>query len=296
MSTTIQIIEYSVKSIAVIGDTKNIKDELKELGGRWNPNLKDKNNQPMKGWIFSKKKLPEVEKLLNISDKEVIPEVPIEVPIEVSDEEVSKEDKEIQELKRLLVQKDKEIEELKELNEKLMTEKFEYDPVEAPEKFTGNSIVFFEDNSIQVLENTPVGHEDIESWLGSYRGEKTFPEIWQEFVGEVTVVRSKVSNEDWDIEEEEEEIIPEIPEIPKIPKVPIFVPEEEVSDKEVIPEIPDEIPEEVPDLSKMTYKELKRKATDMNIKGRSKLKNKSILIKAITQQYKYHHQIMAIFT
>ena len=30
--STIQIIKYSVKSIAVIGNTTNIKEELKELG------------------------------------------------------------------------------------------------------------------------------------------------------------------------------------------------------------------------------------------------------------------------
>lgn len=46
---SVQIINYSDKAIAVIGDTKPYKDKLKELGGRWNPNL----NCGM-GWIFSK--------------------------------------------------------------------------------------------------------------------------------------------------------------------------------------------------------------------------------------------------
>lgn len=45
-----QIIDYSEKSIAVIGDTKEIKDQLKALGGRFNGKL-----SCGAGWIFSKK-------------------------------------------------------------------------------------------------------------------------------------------------------------------------------------------------------------------------------------------------
>ena len=55
----INIVDYSEKSFAVIGDTKEYKEDFKNLHGRWNPNLKCG-----KGWIFSKKRLVEVQKLI----------------------------------------------------------------------------------------------------------------------------------------------------------------------------------------------------------------------------------------
>lgn len=54
-----QVIDYSEKAIAVVGDTRDIKDKLKALGGRFNPKL-----SCGAGWIFSKKQRAEVEKLL----------------------------------------------------------------------------------------------------------------------------------------------------------------------------------------------------------------------------------------
>jgi hypothetical protein len=54
-----QIVDYSDKAIAVIGNTKPIKDLLKELGGRFNMYL-----SCGAGWIFPKAKRSEVEKLL----------------------------------------------------------------------------------------------------------------------------------------------------------------------------------------------------------------------------------------
>lgn len=48
----IQIIQYSEKSIAVIGDTKPIKDKLKELGGSFNFRL-----TCGAGWIFPMSKI-----------------------------------------------------------------------------------------------------------------------------------------------------------------------------------------------------------------------------------------------
>lgn len=54
-----QIIDYSEKAVAVMGDTRDIKDKLKELGGRFNPRL-----SCGAGWVFSKKQRAEVEKLL----------------------------------------------------------------------------------------------------------------------------------------------------------------------------------------------------------------------------------------
>ena len=46
----LNIVEYSEKSIAVIGDTKPFKDDLKALGGKWNSNL-----SCGPGWIFGTK-------------------------------------------------------------------------------------------------------------------------------------------------------------------------------------------------------------------------------------------------
>ena len=56
------IVEYSDKSIAVVGDTKAIKDELKKLGGRFNGRL-NVGDKKVAGWIFPKSKRAEVEKL-----------------------------------------------------------------------------------------------------------------------------------------------------------------------------------------------------------------------------------------
>lgn len=55
-----QIIDYSEKAFAVVGDTKAIKDELKAIGGRFNFRL-----SCGAGWIFSKKCLADVQTLLN---------------------------------------------------------------------------------------------------------------------------------------------------------------------------------------------------------------------------------------
>ena len=55
----IEIIDYSEKAFAVIGDTRAIKETLKELGGRFNPRL-----SCGCGWIFSKKSLEDVKRVL----------------------------------------------------------------------------------------------------------------------------------------------------------------------------------------------------------------------------------------
>lgn len=55
----ITIIDYSEKAIAVIGNTKPLKEELKELGGRFNFRL-----SCGAGWIFSKKDEDKVRKFL----------------------------------------------------------------------------------------------------------------------------------------------------------------------------------------------------------------------------------------
>ena len=57
----VQIIDYSEKAIAVVGDTRAIKDTLKTLGGRFNAHL-----TCGAGWIFSKAKEATIRKALNI--------------------------------------------------------------------------------------------------------------------------------------------------------------------------------------------------------------------------------------
>lgn len=57
---TVQIIEYSEKAIAVIGETKPIKEGLKTLGGSFNFRL-----TCGAGWIFPKSKLEEVTAFLS---------------------------------------------------------------------------------------------------------------------------------------------------------------------------------------------------------------------------------------
>lgn len=54
-----QIIDYSAKAIAVIGDTKPYKEELKAAGGSFNPRL-----TCGAGWVFSKSRLEQVKALL----------------------------------------------------------------------------------------------------------------------------------------------------------------------------------------------------------------------------------------
>lgn len=55
----VAIIDYSEKAIAVVGDTKPIKDQLKELGGKFNFRL-----SCGAGWIFPKSKLSDIQNLL----------------------------------------------------------------------------------------------------------------------------------------------------------------------------------------------------------------------------------------
>jgi hypothetical protein len=61
-----KLVEYSEKAIAVFGNTKPIKDKLKELGGRFNPFLID-NGKKCAGWVFAKSKRPELTQMLNIN-------------------------------------------------------------------------------------------------------------------------------------------------------------------------------------------------------------------------------------
>ena len=57
----LQIIDYSEKAIAIVGDTRAIKETLKTLGGRFNSHL-----SCGAGWIFSKAKEATLREALNM--------------------------------------------------------------------------------------------------------------------------------------------------------------------------------------------------------------------------------------
>lgn len=59
IAQNIRIVDYSEKAIAVYGDTKQLADALKALGGYFNARLKEG-----PGWVFSKKRRSEIEELL----------------------------------------------------------------------------------------------------------------------------------------------------------------------------------------------------------------------------------------
>ena len=59
------IVDYSPKALAIFGDTRPIKEQLKALGGRFNPRLTH-NEKKQAGWIFQKTKEVEIRNLLNI--------------------------------------------------------------------------------------------------------------------------------------------------------------------------------------------------------------------------------------
>ena len=61
-----RVVVYTEKSCAVFGDTKPIKDILKEKGGKYNKFLTDPEDGEKKpGWIFSIKRIDEIKELLN---------------------------------------------------------------------------------------------------------------------------------------------------------------------------------------------------------------------------------------
>ena len=59
----LQVINYSDKAVALIGDTKAIKDTLKAMGGKFNPRL-----SCGAGWIFSAKKRDELQRLITTGE------------------------------------------------------------------------------------------------------------------------------------------------------------------------------------------------------------------------------------
>ena len=51
----VMMVEYSAKSVAVFGNTRPIKEELKAMGGLFNSRLTI-NGRRVMGWIFPKSK------------------------------------------------------------------------------------------------------------------------------------------------------------------------------------------------------------------------------------------------
>jgi len=62
-ASSVYMVDYSDRSFAVFGDTKPIKEELKELGGRFNKYLKHDGLTKV-GWIFPLKARANVEELI----------------------------------------------------------------------------------------------------------------------------------------------------------------------------------------------------------------------------------------
>lgn len=87
MPEGLEIVGYSEKAIAVFGDTKAIKDQLKELSGRFNPSL-NYNGVKCAGWIFSKKQADKV--------KELVEATKLSEPVSNSDNHKKKRGKSLQ--------------------------------------------------------------------------------------------------------------------------------------------------------------------------------------------------------
>jgi hypothetical protein len=70
---------YTDKSILVFGDTKPWTQNLKELGGRYNPNLKDQTGRKgRKGWIFPRSKESQVMQFVAEANAGLILPLPIQ--------------------------------------------------------------------------------------------------------------------------------------------------------------------------------------------------------------------------
>ena len=56
---SIRLVDYSDNAVALYGDTKDFSEELKDLGGYFNPRLRGE-----VGWVFSKERIPDLKELL----------------------------------------------------------------------------------------------------------------------------------------------------------------------------------------------------------------------------------------
>ena len=66
MNNNIYIENYSEKSFVLRGDTQDLKEEIKKLGGKWSIGFTDKKNgEKFSAWLFFMNKKPDIEKWLN---------------------------------------------------------------------------------------------------------------------------------------------------------------------------------------------------------------------------------------
>lgn len=77
------IVNYSDKSFVITGNTKDFKDELKELGGRWNSKLTCGS-----GWVFSLTRKKELESWLEKKSITPMPLQPMLTPTPTKNESV----------------------------------------------------------------------------------------------------------------------------------------------------------------------------------------------------------------
>ena len=62
----IYIENYSEKSFVLRGETQDLKEDIKKLGGKWSIGFTDKKNgEKFSAWLFFINKKPEIEKWLN---------------------------------------------------------------------------------------------------------------------------------------------------------------------------------------------------------------------------------------
>ena len=77
----LEIVDYSEKAVAVFGETMEIKEQLKALGGKFNPSLRYGNGKRA-GWVFPKARREELERLAKPEtiEQESEKETPADVP------------------------------------------------------------------------------------------------------------------------------------------------------------------------------------------------------------------------
>lgn len=76
MSYTVE--NYSERAFAIFGDTKQFKDLLMSLGGKFNPSLKGPNDTKRAGWIFPLKQKDDIVKKLDEESRKPASEKTVE--------------------------------------------------------------------------------------------------------------------------------------------------------------------------------------------------------------------------
>ena len=109
---SIELVNYSDKSISLFGNTKKIKQKLKNLGGKYNKNLIDpRNGNKTPGWIFSIKKKDLILRELSL-DIQVKSNKFIEKPeknIVKSQKNIEKPGKNIEKPQKNIIKQNKEL-------------------------------------------------------------------------------------------------------------------------------------------------------------------------------------------